>query len=96
MKEQENYAMWAERVAAWQRSGESMRAYALRREWRPRQLAWWAKQINEDKAAAPMLIPVTVKSPGACAPIRLNGSGWSLDLPGTTPAAWLAELLRSL
>lgn len=96
MKEQENYAMWAERVAAWQRSGESMRAYALRHEWRPRQLAWWAKRINEDKAATPMLIPVTVKSASACAPIRLNGSGWSLDLPGTTPAAWLAELLRSL
>lgn len=96
MTEQENYTMWAERVAAWQSSGESMRAFALRHEWRPRQLAWWVKRINEDKAATSGLIPVTIKSPGARAPIRLNGSGWSLDLPGTTPAAWLAEPLRSL
>ncbi|MBY0242906.1 MAG: hypothetical protein K2X55_26715 [Burkholderiaceae bacterium] len=96
MKEQENYAMWAERVAAWHSSGESMRAFALRHEWKPRQLAWWNKRINEDRAAAPVLIPVKITSPVACAPIRLNGSGWSLELPVATPADWLAELLRSL
>lgn len=96
MKEQENYAMWAERVAAWQSSGESMRAFALRHAWRPRQLAWWAKRINEEKAAAPALIPVTIKPLSPSNPVRLNGTGWTLDLPSTTPAAWLAELLRSL
>lgn len=96
MKEQENYAMWSERVAAWQSSGESMRAFALRHEWRPRQLAWWAKRINEEKAPFPSLIPVTIKPSAVCNSIRLNGSDWSLDLPITTPASWLAELLRSL
>jgi hypothetical protein len=40
-------AMWAERVAAWQSSGESMRTFALRHEWRPRQLAWWARRITK-------------------------------------------------
>jgi hypothetical protein len=96
MTEQEKRALWAERVAAWQASGESMRTFAQRHDWKPRQLVWWRKRLSQSTtspAPAPAMIPVSVKM---SAPLRLTGPSWSLDLPATTPASWLADLLRAL
>lgn len=96
MSEQENRLMWGERVAAWAASGESMRAFAVRNGWTARQLAWWKKRLADAPVGAPALLAVSVKRPATASAIKLTGTNWSLDLPATTPAAWLAELLRAL
>jgi hypothetical protein len=89
-------ALWEERLGAWKASGESMRAFAQRHGWAPRQLAWWKNRLMDKPALTPGLIPVAVKTAGATNPIRLAGPNWTLELPGAIPAGWLAELLRSL
>lgn len=96
MTGQDKRALWKERLAAWQSSGESMRAFAQRHGWPPRQMVWWKSRLKDKPEVTPALIPVKVKSPVAVSPIKVTGANWTLDLPGTTPAIWLAELLRSL
>ena len=96
MTGQDKQALWKERLAAWKSSGESMRAFAQRHGWAPRQLVWWKKRLMDKPEVTPALIPVTVKLPVAASPIRVIGAKWTLDLPETTPVGWLAELLRSL
>jgi hypothetical protein len=96
MSGQDKQQLWQERLDAWRASGESMRSFAARQGWAPRQLAWWKKRLAEAAAEPIPLLPVKVKAIVASGPIRLAGPNWSLDLPSTTPAAWLAELLRSL
>jgi hypothetical protein len=95
MTSKEKQKMWSERVAAWEVSGESMRAYALRHGWRTRQLVWWRQRLTALPVDAPAMLPVTVVQSRVSA-LRLAGANWSLDLPAATPASWLAELLRSL
>ncbi len=89
-------ALWEERLAAWKASGESMRAFAQRHGWTPRQLVWWKKRLMDKPAVTPALIPVAVNMAAATPPLRLTGPNWTLELPGAIPAGWLAELLRSL
>lgn len=96
MTGQDKRALWEERLAAWQSSGESMRAFAQRNGWPPRQMVWWKSRLKDKTEAAPTLIPVTRQSAVAASPIRVTGGNWTLELPGTMPAVWLAELLRSL
>ncbi len=96
MTEQEKHSMWTERVAAWAASGESMRAYALRNGWPARQLAWWKKRLAEAPVGAPAVMPIRIRQSNTAGAIRLAGPNWSLELPATTPASWLAELLRAL
>lgn len=93
---QDKRALWKERIDAWVASGESMRTFAQRNGWPPRQLAWWKTRLTEKPATASGLIPVMVKPSTTISTVRLTGANWTLDLPGAVPAAWLAELLRSL
>jgi hypothetical protein len=96
MKEKAKEALWTERLSAWMASGESMRGFALTHGWPPRQLAYWKKRIADEAAKQPSLIPVAVKRAESADAIKLAARGWSLELPPSTPATWLAELLRAL
>lgn len=96
MSAQDKQQLWQERLEAWRASGESMRSFAERQGWAPRQLVWWKKRLADGAAASAPLLPIRVKATGASGPIRLAGPTWSLDLPTSVSAAWLAELLRSL
>ena len=41
---------WAERVTAWQRSGESAAAFGGARGWDPAQLRWWRWKLERTSA----------------------------------------------
>lgn len=92
----EKEALWRERISAWKASGQSLRRFALQSGWRPRQMGYWKKRLEQTDVAAPM-IPVQVERVAMPAPITLcSPRGWSVQLVGETPAAWVAELLRTL
>ena len=96
----EREQLWQDRVAQWQASGMSMRAYAMEHGFPVRQVGYWVRRLTQAQAA-PALLPVRV-APGsaaaaAVATISLRSErGWTLSLPGDVPAAWLAELMRGL
>lgn len=93
----EKEALWRERISAWKASGQSLRSFALMRGWRPRQMGYWKKRLEQAAVAVPM-IPVEVKRASAAPmPITLRSpSGWTVQLAGEMSAVWLAELLRTL
>ena len=96
MTEKDKEALWAERIAMWKASGQSMRGFALHQGWPPRQIAYWKKRLLGMPEKTPTLIPVMVKPVQAHGTITLAARDWSLELPAAIPASWLAELLRSL
>lgn len=91
-------ALWRERISAWKASGQSLRSFALQNGWRPRQMGYWKKRLETVAGSNTSLIPVEIKhAVAAPAPIMLcSPSGYTLQLASDTPAAWLAELVRSL
>ncbi|MBV6325545.1 IS66 family insertion sequence element accessory protein TnpA [Duganella violaceipulchra] len=86
-----------ERVAQWQASGLSQRAYAIKQGFPIRQVGYWVQRLAGAQAV-PALLPVrVVPTVTAAAPINLRSeNGWTLRLPGDVPARWLAELMRAL
>ena len=99
MTNAEREAMWRERLAQWQASGLSQRAYAIAQGWPVRQIGYWARRLAKmDAAPAAVLLPVRVRPVAvAASPICLRrDTGWILTLPGDVPASWLAELMRAL
>ena len=97
MKSVEREALWQERVQEWRGSGLSQRAFALKHGYPVRQVGYWVRRLAESQSA-PLMLPVTVS--GAVAPstaINLRSErGWTVTLPADVPAAWRAELLRTL
>jgi hypothetical protein len=93
----EREKVWQERVAQWQASGLSQRAYAIEQGFPIRQVGYWVRRLAGAQAL-PALLPVRVASAvAATVPINLRGeNGWMLTLPGDVPASWLAELMRAL
>ena len=97
MKNTEREQVWQARVAQWQASGLSQRAYAVEQGFPVRQVGYWVRRLTAVKVA-PALLPVRVAPVAAAAPaISLHSDrGWTLTLPGDVPAGWLAELMRAL
>jgi len=93
----EREKVWQERVAQWQASGLSQRAYAIEQGFPIRQVGYWVRRLAGAQAM-PALLPVRVAPPLATtAPINLRSeNGWTLTLPSDVPASWLAELMRAL
>ena len=96
----ESEQLWQDRVAQWQASGMSMRAYAMEHGFPVRQVGYWVRRLTQAQAA-PALLPVRVMPASAAAAavgtINLRSErGWTMSLPGDVPAAWLAELMRGL
>ena len=97
MKNTEREQVWQARVAQWQASGLSQRAYAIEQGFPVRQVGYWVRRLSAVQAAL-ALLPVRVVPVVAAAPaISLRSDrGWTLTLPGDVPAGWLAELMRAL
>jgi hypothetical protein len=86
-----------QRVAQWQASGQSQRAFSLEHGYAVRQFGYWVRRLAKSDPV-PALMPVRVATPPAVAtPISLRSDqGWTLTLPDGVPASWLAELMRAL
>ena len=92
----EREKVWQERVAQWQASGLSQRAYAIEQGFSARQVSYWVRRLA-DVQSSPALIPVRVTPASATDAISLRSEdGWTLTLPRDVPASWLAELIRAL
>ena len=100
---------WDQHIQAWQCSGLSQAAYCRQQGLNygtfTMRLSVYRKQMSDAAASSTpetTLIPVHIQSPVTpVAPfeqdvIRLMHSGSQLELPMSTPAGWLAELLRCL
>lgn len=97
MANKEREQLWQERVAQWQASGLSQRAYAMEQGFPVRQVGYWVRRLANSQAV-PALVPVRVAAvvPAAVAISLRSERGWTLTLPSGVPASWLAELLRAL
>ena len=89
--------LWKARVDQWRESGLSQRAFALLHGFPEHQVGYWVRRLG-GQAATPALLPVSIKHVPATAPaLSLRSpSGWTVALPASVPASWLAELLRGL
>jgi len=56
-------AEWAEEVAAWRRSGQSARGYALARGISASTLAWWASRGDTGHAGSVTALPHSARGP---------------------------------
>ena len=101
MVNKEREQLWQERIAQWQASGTSMRAYAMEHGFPVRQVGYWVRRLTKSRAM-PALLPVRVASAAGAAAAATGAMGlrsergWTLTLPGDVPATWLAELMREL
>jgi transposase-like protein len=90
-------------LADWQRSGDTLEAFARSRGLVPQRLAWWRKRLHvgrREASTALTLVPATVigDAPAASAApatiIRLP-HGIVIELEGASPG-WIAALAREL
>ena len=97
MPEVSREELWKARVGQWRESGLSQRAFALQQGFPEYQVGYWVRRLGAP-AATPALLPVSIKqAPTAVLTLSLRSpSGWSVALPASVPASWLAELLRGL
>jgi hypothetical protein len=90
-------AKWRQHIEAWQRSGLSQAAYCAEQQLNARtftaRLSDYRKLPKLDSTA---LIPVPIQAAAAEAIVFTHAQGHRLELPASTPASWLAELLRCL
>ncbi len=96
----EREQLWVERVAQWQASGVSQRAWAIEQGFPVRQVGYWVRRLAKSHSA-PTLLPVRLTTPLSSAPaaVAITGCserGWTLTVPSDVPASWLAELMRAL
>lgn len=104
--------LWARRVAAWERSGLSRRAWCERHGVNVHTLDYWRYRLRQ-RAARPVvarsrskaLVPIVVKEaaplPTAAAlgavPVEIAlPSGVQVRVPASTDPRWLASLVREL
>jgi len=94
-----------EAINAWERSGESLTAFARQHGVVPQRLSWWRKRVTKGpvpKLASPALMPVTVRQAPLIAlpsaPVSVRWGTVRLDVadPSKVPPQWLATLVASL
>lgn len=85
---------WHVHITAWQaQRPEPSCAYCARHGLKPATFAYW--RGKQRKATQPLtLIPLNLGT--GTGPILTSPGGWRLELPGSLPAHWLAELLGRL
>ena len=94
----ERTQLWQERVAQFQASGVTQRAFAMEHGLSEHQVSYWVRRMTIPPAA-PALLPVQVAPspvPAQAAMSLRSELGWTLTLPSDVPASWLAELMRGL
>lgn len=86
-------------VAAWQSSGLSQAAYCRRHGIKLPTFHTWQGLYKEQESLPSSLVPVRIERslPTLSSPVVLRDSrGYSLEIPATHSAQWVAELLRCL
>ncbi len=92
-------AKWRHHIEAWQRSGLSQAAYCAEQQLNVRtfsaRLSDSRKLPQLDSTA---LIPVQIQPQPAVTEVMVftHAQGHRLELPASTPASWVAELLQCL
>jgi hypothetical protein len=90
-------AKWRQHIEAWQRSGLSQAAYCAEQQLNVRtftaRLSDYRKLSRLDSTA---LIPVQIKLAVTEVIVFTHAQGHRLELPASTSASWLAELLQCL
>jgi hypothetical protein len=88
---------WNSHIEDWQHSGlkqvEYCRQHHLNRRTFSARLSDYRKSHQDDR---PVLIPIRVQSTLSPAMVIKHAKGVHVELPMTTSASWLAELLRCL
>jgi hypothetical protein len=90
---------WLDHIEAWQSSGLKQSAYCRQHSLNSRTFAARLSDYRKDRCASPLaLIPVHVENaaPSIERLVLQCRQGHRLELPASTPASWLAELLRCL
>ncbi|QYF91709.1 hypothetical protein KY495_12945 [Massilia sp. PAMC28688] len=97
MANSEREQLWQERVAQFQASGLSQRAYAVEHGFSARQVSYWVRRLTGTQEV-PGLLPVRVAPTMSVAgAITLRGEhGWTPSLPGDVQPSCLADLMRGL
>jgi hypothetical protein len=86
--------VWSKRVVAFERSGQSRRAWCSAHGVSMGSLDAWRYRLRRE--AAEGLVPVVVTDAAPTAMIELSCGGTTLRLPAATEAGWLATLVRAL
>jgi hypothetical protein len=90
-------AKWRQHIEAWQCSGVSQAAYCAEQQLNAHtftaRLSDYRRLAQPESAA---LIPVQIQPATAEAIVFTHAQGHRLELPASTPASWVAELLRCL
>ena len=94
MARESKRAVWAKRVAAFERSGLSRRAWCGARGLRVSSLDAWRYRLRREGSGG--LVPVVVTEPGSASVIEVSCGGATVRLPTSVDAAWLATLMRGL
>ena len=96
MEQDQRRQKWEQHVAAWRDSGMSQHAYARAHGGACSSLAYWCRKLRPDpRAEGQVSVPAQVLTSEAALSL-LGPGGWTLQLPPSVPASWVAALLRSL
>jgi hypothetical protein len=88
---------WRQHIDAWQRSGLSQAAYCKQQQLNARTFAARLSDSRKlPKLDSTALIPVQIQPAVTEIMVFTHAQGHRLELPASTPASWLAELMRCL
>ncbi|MGZ8094778.1 MAG: IS66 family insertion sequence element accessory protein TnpA [Methylosarcina sp.] len=88
---------WRQPIEAWQRSGLSQAEYCTKQQLNARTFgARLSDSRKLPKLDSTALIPVQIKPAVTEAIVFTHAQGHRLELPASTPASWLAELMQCL
>jgi hypothetical protein len=88
---------WVSHIEGWQRSGLKQSEYCRQHHLNSRTFsARLSDHRKSHQDERPVLIPIRVPSSIATAIVIRHAKGVHVELPMTTSASWLAELLRCL
>ena len=88
---------WINHIEAWQRSGLKQADYCRQQGLNDNTFgARLSDYRKEQKGTLPALIPVELKAAATGNIVLKHARGHQIDMPLSTSASWLAELLRCL
>ena len=88
---------WINYIEAWQLSGLKQSAYCRQQGLNDNTFAARLSEYRKvQKGTLPALIPVQLKPSTSGTLVLKHANGHQVDMPLSTSAAWLAELLRCL
>lgn len=94
MARESKRSIWSKRVAAFERSGLSRRAWCAARGLSVSSLDAWRYRLRREGSDG--LVPMVVAEAALSPLIEVSCGGATVRLPTTVDAAWLATLVRGL